>query len=601
MTDYGKIFEGTLKRNTKTPQSLPMEGYEERMVENNAGGYVFDTDLMTKVKSFILFGTEGGTYYVNERELTMRNAGWVLDALTEDGPAVVQLAESLNVATKDGDRWLPARAARKNPAIFVLALARVYGDEQTRLAMYDVIRRGKLIRTLSQMYQLLNTIKQVSESGKITWSSGFKKAIEAWLDSFNDRKFAMQAVKYRGRSFGKHRITLHNLMRMVHPRPMSETRNILYDWVGSMADEATSHSDIHGYMKHLASGAQRELDADNVFDYAAGFSELQFTDNPKRVVELIANYGYTWEMIPNSWYSDSKHTERQEIWKALLGLPAYSFTPRLNEDGTVKWRMPMTALIRNLPRLGSYGLLPEVGGRDVVSYVIDQVTNEEAIIRAGVHPIRMLQALRGYGSGYNRNLNWDVNPRIVDALDDAFYLSFGAVEPTNKRVGYFIDVSGSMGWNNCLGLEDINARDASAVLTMVLARREPEFLVRAFQTNLTKFDVTPRMTLNAVIDKMSRMDFGGTDCSLPMSWAYDNNIELDAFVILTDNETWAGGTHPTETLRTYRDNFNRDAKLVVVGMASNGFSIADPLDPGTLDVVGFDAQGPDIINNFIRG
>ena len=37
------------------------------------------------------------------------------------------------------------------------------------------------------------------------------------------------------------------------------------------------------------------------------------------------------------------------------------------------------------------------------------------------------------------------------------------------------------------------------------------------------------------------------------------------------------------------------AKLVVVGMVSNGFSIADPHDPGTLDVVGFDAAVPQLI------
>lgn len=36
-------------------------------------------------------------------------------------------------------------------------------------------------------------------------------------------------------------------------------------------------------------------------------------------------------------------------------------------------------------------------------------------------------------------------------------------------------------------------------------------------------------------------------------------------------------------------------KLVVVGMVSNGFSIADPDDAGMLDVVGFDAAAPQVI------
>jgi 60 kDa SS-A/Ro ribonucleoprotein len=39
----------------------------------------------------------------------------------------------------------------------------------------------------------------------------------------------------------------------------------------------------------------------------------------------------------------------------------------------------------------------------------------------------------------------------------------------------------------------------------------------------------------------------------------------------------------------------------VVGMVSNGFSIADPSDGGMLDVVGFDAAAPAVIADFIRG
>ena len=42
------------------------------------------------------------------------------------------------------------------------------------------------------------------------------------------------------------------------------------------------------------------------------------------------------------------------------------------------------------------------------------------------------------------------------------------------------------------------------------------------------------------------------------------------------------------------------AKLVVVGMTSTGFSIADPDDGGMLDVVGFDAAAPAATADFLR-
>ena len=44
-----------------------------------------------------------------------------------------------------------------------------------------------------------------------------------------------------------------------------------------------------------------------------------------------------------------------------------------------------------------------------------------------------------------------------------------------------------------------------------------------------------------------------------------------------------------------------DARLVEVGTVSNGFSIADPNDPGQLDVVGFDTATPALISDFARG
>ncbi|MEZ4608010.1 MAG: hypothetical protein R2865_14790 [Deinococcales bacterium] len=45
---------------------------------------------------------------------------------------------------------------------------------------------------------------------------------------------------------------------------------------------------------------------------------------------------------------------------------------------------------------------------------------------------------------------------------------------------------------------------------------------------------------------------------------------------------------------------NISAKLIVVGMVVNNFSIADPNDTGMLDVVGFSTDTPSVIADFIR-
>jgi len=103
-----------------------------------------------------------------------------------------------------------------------------------------------------------------------------------------------------------------------------------------------------------------------------------------------------------------------------------------------------------------------------------------------------------------------------------------------------------------------------------------------------------------VLAETNGLPFAGTDCSLPMRWAMDKRVEVDTFVIYTDSETWAGNIHPAQALREYRQRTGIPAKLVVVGMVSNGFSIADPNDAGMLDVVGFDTATPEIIADFAR-
>ena len=108
-------------------------------------------------------------------------------------------------------------------------------------------------------------------------------------------------------------------------------------------------------------------------------------------------------------------------------------------------------------------------------------------------------------------------------------------------------------------------------------------------------------SLDDAVKTVSDLPFGGTDCALPMLYAQAQKREIDAFVIYTDSETWAGDIHPAQALGEYRRASGIDSRLVVVGMVSNGFSIADPADLGMLDVVGFDTATPQVISDFARG
>lgn len=77
--------------------------------------------------------------------------------------------------------------------------------------------------------------------------------------------------------------------------------------------------------------------------------------------------------------------------------------------------------------------------------------------------------------------------------------------------------------------------------------------------------------------------------------------KVDVYSVWTDNETWCGITKPHTALQRYREKMGIDAKLVVCGCTATEFTIADPMDPGMLDIVGFDSAVSQLIDEFSIG
>jgi 60 kDa SS-A/Ro ribonucleoprotein len=274
--------------------------------------------------------------------------------------------------------------------------------------------------------------------------------------------------------------------------------------------------------------------------------------------------------------------------------------------------MPLGAMVRNLGVMTKVGLL--VPGSDAVRMVVTRLRSASAIQKARLHPLALLAALKTYaqGHGVRGTGRWAPVSQIIDALDGAFYLAFGSVAPSGKRMLLALDVSGSMGVG-VHGLPFLSCREASAAMALVTVATESNHRVVGFSngtyrsmhsasglnSGLTAISISPRQRLDDVLRTTAGIPFGGTDCALPMVEAAKHRWPVDVFVIYTDSETWAGEIHPTQALREYRERMGIAAKLVVVGMASNGFSIADPNDAGMLDVVGFDTATPHVIAGFV--
>lgn len=562
-----------------THQMQPIPGREAEMVQNSEGGHVFAVEDFARLRRFLVLGTEGGSFYAGEAKLTKENADVVLRCLKQDGPRTVQEIVDISVA---------GRAPKNDQAIYALALACVpeYADENTRRVAFAAVT--EVCRTGTHLFQFCSFVDDMR-----SWGQGLMKAVASWYTQKDDHALAYQMVKYQSREGWTHA----DVLRSAHPKDAksiatawsdtgepydfdeNRTRAKLYDWAcGRKPEQPTI-----GWKAEDPRSIWGEMP-----DAIIAYERVRQAKTVKDVVKAIEFYGNSLphEAIPSELKANA------EVWGALL------------EAG-----LPLTAMIRNLANMTRYGVLgPNSDGERIVR---ETLASEEKIVKARVHPFAILNALKTYDSGghvtnywYGGNApksqhTWQPNHKITAALDKAFYLSFQNVEPSNKRFVIGVDVSGSMGayMNNSF----ITCAEGAAALAMVTEATEPYCATRGFAGSFVDLKIHGGMSLREATDAAHRSNFGRTDCAVPIKWAKANNVPADTFVIITDNETYAGHPHPSQALKQYRKETGIDAKMVVIGMASNGFSIADPKDPGMLDVVGFDTATAKILSDFSAG
>ena len=529
----------------KTPQTEQVLG--KTQVKNDEGGYVFQISPKEQFKRFLVLGSEGGTYYASEKKTTLENTQSAVSFIRTNGPEAVELI----VSVSEG-----GRAPKNDPAIFALALACTFGDPRTKADAYQAIKR--VCRIGTHLFQFCQAIQDLRG-----WSRGLRRGVAEFYTTKDVDKLAYQLVKYRQRDGWTHR----DVLRLCHAN----------------AGEPFVEADTSEESK--ARGARGKARKD-LLKYAVGknpsvnnatvqaFEAAQVADT-LTLVKLINDFDLSWEMLPTEKLAEIP------VWEALLP------------------KMPLTALIRNLARMTANGMLRQ---KDNKKIACEKLLNVEHLKKSRVHPITRLNAIKTYGAGHGMrgSLTWVPIPDVKDALDEAFEKSFDLVEPTGKSFLLGVDVSGSMEGSDISGTS-LTAREAAACLALVTARVEEEYEIMAFSSGFIPLPLTKKSSFNDALKITSGLGFDSTDCALPMLFAMKHHLNVDCFAVYTDSETYTGEIHPFQALKAYRHDSGRpEAKLVVVGMTSNGFSIADPSDPGMLDVVGFDTSTPSVISEFVN-
>lgn len=221
-------------------------------------------------------------------------------------------------------------------------------------------RSPRVCRTGTHLFQFATAVEAMRG-----WGRGLRRAVGAWYLARPLEALAYQAVKYRARQGWSHR----DLLRLAHPRTDEPARAALFDWIcrGTLAEALPPL--VHAFQAVQAEGV-----------------------NGASAAAMVRSHDLPWEALPTEL-----------------------MTSRVVNDALIE-RMPLGALVRQLGRLTAVGTIaPFSEGTEIVRAAL---SDRERILKARLHPMALLVALRTYASGHGERgrLSWEPVAAVVEAL-----------------------------------------------------------------------------------------------------------------------------------------------------------------------------------------
>lgn len=432
------------------------------------------------------------------------------------------------------------RLFKQDTALYVLALIITHADQDTKNEAYKMV--PSYCFTATHLFTFISMCKDLRG-----WSKGLCNAVSRWYTNKDEDTLVYQWLKYRNRAGYTHR----DVLRLAHPKAVNKRQNLIFRNMVGKDDKLLDNTQFCAF-----------TEVQKYKEHGHGMSDI---------VECIQSGKLTWEMVPTELLNDKT---------VLMQLAS---------------TMPMMALIRNLNRMTWVGLFDRPTA--TAGAILDKLKNAKEVESSGIHPIFVLNAIKTYsqGKGDLSDNTWTPNQRILDALNVTFELAFKNVQQSFQNVLVAIDASGSMG-SEAAGTK-MSCTQLAGALTLVNLRSMPNAKVITFKEKYAEPNFGARTSYDDILAKLGTS--GGTDCGQAFRYALDKALDLDAIVIYTDSETWAGSRTSHDLLAEYKRKHNKDVKVIEVAMVANSFTNY-PTDSNVLRVVGYDANVPELITRFLK-
>lgn len=493
---------------------------------NHAGGIAYAAGAQEALAQYVTTGCLSQTYYASAEE----QLDQILAFAAKCDP------EFVGKAAIYGRR----SAFMKDAPALLLAHLTTRGDEglaALRVAFPRVIDNPRMLRTFVQ-------IMRSGRVGRKSLGTATKKLIQGWFGARSDVQL------FRG-SVGNEP-SLADVVKMVHPKPSTESRKGLYAYlVGKPHDVAQLDSLVQAF-------------------------EAWKLDPSREVPD-----------VPFQMLTSAQLTKEQ--WRAIARQASWQ-TVRMN--------------LNTFHRHGVFE------GPEMVKLLADKLRDEREISRARVFPYQLLVAYKN-----TEGVPMQLQSALQDAMEIATR-NVPVIEGRIAILPDVSSSMDSPVTGNRKGASTkVTCREVAALVAATLLRRNPDAIVLPFKEEVVRLRINPRDSIVSIAEAIAKCGSGGTNCSAPLRYLNHEREKLDMVIYVSDNESWVDSTAnrtitdifgraPTATQTMVEWEALRarcpKAKLVCIDLAPDSTRQA-PTRADIMNVGGFSDEVFTLISEFAQG
>lgn len=480
----------------------------------------------------------GVAYTLSDRQALAQMAATGCLNQTFYASARTQLDELLAAAVSVEPEFLAKTAiyARQHghmkdaPAVLLAALAAI-SPEHLAKAFPRVITNGRMVRNFVQ-------IMRSGATGRKSLGSRPKALIQAWLNQVPDEVLLRAAV---GQS-----PSIADVIKMVHPKPVSAQREALFAWL-------------------IGKPCEVKLLPGNVQDYMA------FRECPK---------GSALPDVPFQMLTSLELSKKH--WAKIA-----------ERGGWQMVRMNLNTFMR-------HGVTDMTSSRRKIA---KRLTDRGEIARARVFPYQLMAAWMNIDSRMPTPIVDALAEAMEIAIENVPELPGRVVVCPDVSGSMTMPVTGYIEGAS----SKVTCMDVAALIAASVLRKNPGARVIPFDTMAHEVNISPadRVVDNAA--KLSSFFGGGTSCSAPLRKLNKDRTHADLVILVSDNESWADramgarrlGTSVTAEWAKLKKRYPK-AKLVCLDIAPYATTQAHE-GPDVLNIGGFSDAVFEVIAAFATG